>query len=286
MNKSKVFHTNRRKGFFIDHSKRIGPYHMGSKHYHSQYEIYYLLLGDRNYFIHDQVYNIKKGDLVLINSNILHSTLDGSLSSHERLLIEFDMSFFDGFLVDYNNLGLLDCFYKDCNILRLEDSERKQIENCFFKILQESKENNSQNSIELKVYFLELLILINKFHSNSNTLQYDYPSKLHKRIYEIITYINSNYNKEISLDLVSKKFFISSAHLSRSFKSVTGFTFIEYLNNLRVKEAQKLLIETPLTISQITEKVGYQNTTHFGRMFKLITGSSPREFRKLNNIYP
>lgn len=281
MYKSKIFHTNRTRGFFIDHVKRVSPYEMPNNHYHSQYEIYYLLFGDINYFIQDRVYNVQKGDLILINSNVLHKTVEGFLDSHERLLIEFDMSFFDDFLVNYTDLQLLDAFNRDCTILRLNESEKKQFENCFFKIIQESKENNIENNIALKVYFLELLININKFYSKTTVFEFDHLSELHKKISEIVTYINLNYMYGIGLDLVAGKFFISTAHLCRAFKRVTGFSFIEYLNNLRIKEAQKLLIETTLSISEIGEKVGYQSSTHFGRVFKSITGSSPREYRKL-----
>jgi AraC-like DNA-binding protein len=281
MYKSKVFHVNRNKGFFIEHAKRLSPYGMINNHYHSQYEIYYLVSGDRNYFIYDRVYNVQKGDLVLINSNVLHKSVDGFSGSHERILIEFDISFFDGFLVNYTDLHLLDAFSSDSNILRLEESDKKQLENCLFKIIQESKENNIENNVALKVYFLELIILINKFSSKSSAMEFDHPSELHKKISEIITYINLNYMYDIGLDLVADKFFISTAHLSRAFKKVTGFSFVEYVNSLRVKEAQKLFVETTLSISEIGKKVGYQSSTHFGRVFKSITGSSPREYKKL-----
>jgi AraC-like DNA-binding protein len=281
MNEPKLFHSNRSKGFFVEHIKRTGSYNMKDKHYHPQYEIYYLLSGDRNYFIHDRVYNIQKGDLILINSNELHKSVGGFLSYHERLLIEFDISFFDGFLVNYNEMHLLNAFKTNNNILRLDMGEKKEFEHCFFKLIQESKENSIENNSVLKVYFLELLIMINKFHAKANPIEFDHPSELHKKISEIISYINLNYMHDIGLDTVAREFFLSTAHLSRAFKKITGFSFIEYLNNLRVKEAQKLLLETKLSISEISTKVGYQSSTHFGRMFKAITGNSPREYKKL-----
>ncbi|MDF2802634.1 MAG: AraC family transcriptional regulator [Anaerocolumna sp.] len=280
MHKEKVYHTSRSKGFFIDFIKRITPYQMESKHYHDQYEIYYLISGDRNYFIQDRVYHVEKGDLIIIRPNILHKTVDATPSSHERILIEFDTSLFDDFLAN-KEIELLDIFYKDCSILHLEELEKEQIEHCFYKLIQETKNNGADNNTALKVYFLELLIHINRFYKELSALQHNHPSKLHKRISEVITYINLNYRNDIGLELLSKEFLISTAHLSRAFKKVTGLSYIEYLNNLRVNEAQKLLTETNLSIFEIAERVGYQNSTHFGRIFKSITGSSPREFRKL-----
>lgn len=280
MYKEKIYHTYRTNGFFIDYIKRITPYQMDNKHYHRQYEIYYLLSGDRNYFIQDRVYQVEKGDLIIIRPNVLHKTISTHPASHERILIEFDTSFFNDFLAHQSN-ELLDVFYKDCSILRLEESEREHIEDCLYKLIRESKNNSAENNIALKVYFMELLIHINRFYKETNTIQYDHPSKLHRKISEIITYINLNYGSEIGLELLSGEFNISTAHLSRAFKRVTGLSFIEYLNNLRVNEAQKLLAETGLSILEISEKVGYLNHTHFGRVFKSITGSSPSEYRKL-----
>jgi AraC-like DNA-binding protein len=281
MYKPKIFHSNKSKGFHVDHSKRINPYNIPDKHFHSWYEIYYLLSGDRNCFIQDRVYNMQKGDLVLINSNVMHRTLDGSTGFHERILIEFDVSFFEDFLVDFTELQLLNSFNKDFNILRLKEPEKKQLENCIFKIIQESKENNIEKNITLKIYFLELLIIINKFSFKSKDIKFEHPSEQHKRITEIINYINFNYMNDIGLDSVAREFFISEAHLSRAFKKVTGFSFIEYLQSLRIKEAQRLLVETRFNISEIAEQVGYQSITNFGRVFKSINGISPREYRKL-----
>lgn len=280
MSTLKVFHSNRTTNFYIEHIKRTNPYYMAMKHYHPQYEIYYLLSGDRNYFIQDRVYNVQKGDLVLINSNVLHKTIDGYSESHERMLIEFDMSFFKDFLVESTHSQLLNVFHKDCTIFRLDEPQKKQLETCFYKMIQESKESNIDNNIPLKVYLLELLVLINKSYIKTSTGEFDHLSKLHKRVSEIVTYINLNYMNDIGLDLVAREFYISPEHLSRAFKKVTGFTFIEYLNNLRINEARKLLEQPMLSISDIATKVGYQNNTHFGRVFKSFTGSSPMAYRK------
>ena len=84
----------------------------------------------------------------------------------------------------------------------------------------------------------------------------------------------------MTLQTISERFYISPYYFSRTFKQITGFTFIEYLNGVRIKEAQKLLRKTNLSIGKIAESVGYQNNTHFGRLFKKATGISPLAYRK------
>ncbi len=279
--KSIIFQDNDNGEFHIVHSKRPNSYLMNANHYHPQYEIYYLLSGDRNYFIQNRVYKIQRGDLVLINTNVLHKTISGSSEYHERLLIEFNSSYLDNFVKPEHIKSFLAAFHNNHSLLQLKETERKQIEGCFFKLMKESKSHGIENNRMLALYFLEMLELINRFAEEAKSVDYDYPSMLHQRISEVAAYVDQNYHKDISLDTASEKFFISTAHLSRAFKKVTGFTFIEYLTNLRIQKAQKLLSETNLSISDIAKEVGYQNHTHFGRMFKLLTGSSPREFRKL-----
>jgi len=60
-----------------------------------------------------------------------------------------------------------------------------------------------------------------------------------------------------------------------------GFSFVEYLNGVRIKEAQNLLLKTDMSIVDISQTVGYKSLTHFGRVFKNVTGSSPRHYKKI-----
>jgi AraC-like DNA-binding protein len=86
----------------------------------------------------------------------------------------------------------------------------------------------------------------------------------------------------ITLDDISKEFFISKSYFSKAFKSVTGFTFTEHLNNIRVREARLLLRGTNSNVSEIAFKVGFESITHFGRVFKSIAGYSPLKYRNLS----
>lgn len=86
---------------------------------------------------------------------------------------------------------------------------------------------------------------------------------------------------EITLPILANHFHISRSHLSRTFKKVTGLTIVEYLNSVRISQAQKLLRNTKKSISQISSDTGFNNISHFDRTFKKITGYSPSDFRKV-----
>ncbi|PEE73423.1 hypothetical protein COM81_28730 [Priestia megaterium] len=108
----------------------------------------------------------------------------------------------------------------------------------------------------------------------------EYHNSLHEKVSEIVRYINNHYMDLLTLHSLSKQFHISPYYLSRIYKKGTGFSFVEYLNQVRINEAQKLLKTTSLSVTSIAEKVGYENPTHFGRVFKKVTGISPLKYRK------
>ncbi|MEJ6952263.1 AraC family transcriptional regulator [Natronospora cellulosivora (SeqCode)] len=274
---------NLRDNFLIDYAKRTdGPYTMYNKHFHQSMELYFLLEGERYYFINNRTYHIKKGDLVLINKNILHRTIDTDNPAHERILINFNTDFIKRFLKEINKeINLLNCFQKNQPILCVDLEKQIWVQNHLYKILQEFKQKKEGYISSLKIYLLELLIFLNResmINTNSTAL---YADETHEKMAAITDYINQNYHNEISLSDLASKFNYSPSYLSKTFKDVTGFNFVEYKNNVRVKEAQRLLQETDKNISEIATLVGYTNLTHFGRVFKGISSYSPLKYRKL-----
>lgn len=266
--------------FQISHLTRDKSFKMSSHHYHNRYELYYLLAGENIFFIKDRTYLIKKGGLVLIDSNDLHRTSATGQAEHERILIEFNGNFLSDHLNSLNDLNPFSCFKQKSNLIELNIEEQTWIEDLLFTILKENKEKKSGYYTYIKLLLLQLLIFLSRSTKQLNR-EIEYPDELHSRISDIARFINISYNQNITLEFLSKKFSISPYYLSRTFKEVTGFSFIEFLNNVRIKEAQRLLRKTKLTITEISQKSGYNSLTHFGRMFKNNTGLSPLKYRNL-----
>lgn len=100
------------------------------------------------------------------------------------------------------------------------------------------------------------------------------------RIQEIIQFVEDSIrSRELSLDYISQKFFISVPYISKQFKEKTGVTFSRYVTQKRVALAQELLTQTSLSISQIALDVGYKDVYYFSHVFKRVVGTSPREYR-------
>lgn len=266
--------------FMIEYKKATKTFNMPSEQYHDAYEIYYLVSGERYYFIKDKVYHIMPGDLIFININDIHKTSGLKNPNHERILIHFKPEFLIDFLALSKNIELLSTFERDINAVRLNINEQQNIERLLYRILDEYQEKMFGWEFSLKILLLDLLLFMKRKSENSNINFFQYPNALHEKISQISLFINSNYYDSLTLDIISKKFNISPWYFSRTFKEITGFTFIEYLNRIRIKEAQNLLKNSNLSIEEITGKVGFDSSTHFGRTFKSLVGISPLKYRK------
>lgn len=132
------------------------------------------------------------------------------------------------------------------------------------------------NLPELKEYMCEFVGNIAGIIEQANN------KKACTLIEEIKEYLKTNMSdSEISLTSVAKIFFISSGHLGRLFKQQTSKTFVEYLTEIRMKKAEKLLRETDLKGYQVGEAVGIKDSHYFSILFKKHTGISINEFRRM-----
>ncbi len=101
-----------------------------------------------------------------------------------------------------------------------------------------------------------------------------------ERIQLIQDYIHQNYMKNLSVEKVSARFFLSPNHFCRYFKKSTGVTFIEYLNLYRIAKSEELLRNRALGIMEISIRCGFGSVSQFYRHFKQVKGISPKELRK------
>ncbi|WP_185897225.1 response regulator [Paenibacillus zeisoli] len=97
---------------------------------------------------------------------------------------------------------------------------------------------------------------------------------------DIKQYIHTNYHQEITLQHIADRFFISRENVSRKFKQVSSENLSDYLSNLRIDKAKQLLKNSDLRLSQISTMVGFQDEKYFSRVFKKVTGMTPRAYRK------
>ncbi len=127
---------------------------------------------------------------------------------------------------------------------------------------------------ELRSWFIEKFRACN---SNMHTKKNEHENSLVQRARE---YINENYQRDLSLDELSKELDISPYYFSKLFKEETGSNFLEYLTGLRIGRAKELLKDQTLSMKEICAQVGYSDPNYFSRIFKKNVGYTPTEYRE------
>ena len=120
--------------------------------------------------------------------------------------------------------------------------------------------------------------LKDSYRSAADSLSRARYNKLDRRISDILNYIETNYQEDLSLKKLSSVFFINSIYLGQLFKKETGENFHNCINRVRIENAKRLLRDEKLSIHEVSERVGYKNLEHFYLSFKNIEGCSPGEY--------
>ena len=246
-------------------------------HAHPYYEIFYLLNGDCTFFVDHNIYKLNKGDLVIVPAGELHKSTYPQMGSSERYVVCFKK----GNLKWLNEL-LGDDFVKQSltsGVISIPEKRRDYVESLMNKM---NFENDGQDILSpafIRTGLVELILFIIRCQRYEHNVikEIDVDNQL---MQEIATYIYENYYKKLSLDDMSNRFHISRSYLSKKFKAVTGFGFKEYIVNVRIKNACRLLLETNKSITDIAFECGFNDSNYFGDAFRHVKGISPNKYRK------
>ncbi|WP_340396864.1 AraC family transcriptional regulator [Paenibacillus sp. FSL E2-0202] len=253
---------------------------MPSRHYHDAYEILYLISGDFYYFIGDRTYQVAGGTLLFMDIHEMHKLVNSGCNMYERVTLLFKKEFLQHFCTGSQCEELLELFKSDYRALKMTGMDQYFIEQLFQKMIQEGKKQDRGYEQYQQILLVELLLYLNRKLFDSRVASFVESNRTHKKVLDIVNYVNQHYMEPLKLCEISRQFEISSSYLCRTFKESTGFSFIEYINNIRIKKARDLLVGSSFNVTEIAGMVGFDNTSHFGRTFKLIMGISPLCFRK------
>jgi YesN/AraC family two-component response regulator len=148
------------------------------------------------------------------------------------------------------------------------------IDKLFADIEDALRAESPESEYLVKLYLGLMLASISKLlYKNDSDYQSD------DRITKLIYYINENLSEDLSYDSLSKIFYINKNHLGFMFKRQTGIPLGEYIKHKRIIKAKNLLL-SGMPAMQAAKKVGFNDYPTFYRMFKLLTGNTPREFSR------
>lgn len=129
-------------------------------------------------------------------------------------------------------------------------------------------------------YFL--INLIREYYSHSISAGNEQAERFSAN--EIVAYISDNFKERISLDELAFIFRTNRSTLCKEFKTATGKTVIEYMNDKKIEVAKHKILTTNLTFTEIAESLNFESIHYFTRLFKSVTGLSPKDFKNANSI--
>ncbi len=252
---------------FVERERREQRMEAIQEHIHNFYEMYFLVDGTIDKFIESRTYHLNPFDFVIIPPNRLHRSILCSDYRHERVVVYFDKRS----VSDEKMLSRLDDLQ---GVITLSNETSRRVFKLLNILLQEQDNDDDYHNSYVSSVLTEMLVIILRSKCDKSD------SYAGVRFETIIDYVKMNCREKILLSGVSKMFFMSEAHLSRMFRKNTGFTFTQYVNYQRIIYAQKRLCNRSTPISEIAMSSGFDNLTHFGRVFKQLTGCTPTQYRK------
>ena len=259
-------------------------------HVHEYTELYFLLEGERYYFIEQNRFHVKPGMAVLITPEQIHKTsATDEQSGHRRFLLEIDSDFLTLFFSLSDLSSTIDFQERYCGMTVFSERDWKQVLSIIdmLKVEIANKGMLSQNICKLLVTQLLLLYVRNHTLTDTNMSKVNNSlSNTHTSMQSIVQdvslYLQEHYAEEITLEEIANRFHMSKSSLTLNFKNITGLTINEFIRVCHIRRAKVLLLKTNLSITEIASQTGFGNVTYFERVFKNFYEMSPLKFRKQN----
>ncbi len=254
-------------------------------HFHSEFEIIYIKEGIGTRFVGNNIDKYKKGDVLLLGSNLPHYMKSDDVYHSEDndfrvkgTIIQFEKDFM------YHSINHYPHFIK---IKKLLDESQQGL---FFpagrssRLIELLETIPQKTGIDQIIHFLQLLKEMSETNSRqiistsdfTNITLYDA-----SRIDKIISYLNKNYTHNIDLEEISSFAAMNPTAFCRFFKNKTGKSFKNYILDMRTGYACKLLLMNDKNISQISVECGFDTISHFNKIFKKNTGYTPSQYKKI-----
>jgi len=250
-------------------------------HFHPEFEIILILEGSGQRMVGDSITEFNGPDLCMFGANLPHTFYTRGLSKNEairQIVIQFHENFLGpGFFDRKHFKQIKDLLQRSSQGVLFDDSTTAVIAQKMHALL-------TKTPTETVIALLDIL------HTLSVAADYSLlssPGFLHgvnvdesTRMSKVYDYILDNFKRDISLDEVASIAYLSPSAFCRYFKKFTRKTLSEFLIDLRIGYACKLLQNNNLGISQVSMDAGFNNVSYFNRKFKAVKGQTPMEYQR------
>ena len=253
-------------------------------HWHTAIEIIMPIYGGYGVIVGDQKYSLKEGDIIILNSGVMHS-LEAPVTG-ERVILQFS----DYLLYSLKEMETLLTMLPPVLYLS-EDNDPQRLYSFVKKnmdaIVVEYGEKKTFFEAVIYARLIEIFVYLGRGATWSernvkSTEVENNPAKKKEYMEAIMSacnYINQHFQEPLTLEEVAAISGFSRYHFTRIFKQCMHMTFYEYLNQKRVAKAEELLITTDQSVTEIAMNSGFSSISSFNRTFKSLKGCSPTVYR-------
>lgn len=258
-------------------------------HFHSEYELMYVECGHGQCLVGDSIIDFQEGDVILFGSELPHCMQSApEYGTDEQLYVKGVNIQFEKDFMQYS----FSHYIQFTSIRNLLENAHRGIS---FSLRQAPHTVEMLNlipqtqGVDQIVLILSLLQALASFPQKQYAASPNYlltPSLFsNKKMERVISYLNKRYTQPVSLNEIASFTAMNPAAFCRYFKEHTGKTFKQYILEMRIGYACKLLAADRLNISQISLECGFESITPFNRSFKKITGLTPTQYKeKVNTL--
>ncbi len=260
------------------------PYFTYPWHFHSQFELVYVIKGAGTRYVADNIQSFCNGDLVLLGTSLPHfwksdKTINKRSSQYKvkAIIVQFPADFFKEQIANYPEFNSIR------EMLNLSASGIRFLPPTSDKAGEQLHELLKKKGFKQLSYFLETLQFLSKSKDYkllaSEVNRPDKYQYINARLVKVMNYLNYHYQKKLVLKEVADIAGFHPSAFCRFFKENTGKSMTDFINEMRVGYACKLLIKGQMSISQICFECGFNNISNFNRTFKKITKRTPSRYR-------
>lgn len=246
-------------------------------HQHEDIQISFILVGEGALIVGDTINHYTSGDIIILGGNLPHVFKSEPAGKQSQMLsVFFTKDAFGKTFFELPELSEAKLFFKRCKQGFKLTSHKKPVQERFLKFEKSSK-------IEQFILLMEIIKLASSAtYKSLSSFIYEktYSDNEGKRMRDVVEYTMNNYQNNISLDNISEIANMTKNAFCKYFKKRTNKTYVQFLNELRIEQATKLLqTNYDLSITEIAELCGFNNMSNFNRQFKAIKKTSPSKIK-------
>ncbi|GMQ58421.1 AraC family transcriptional regulator [Vallitalea sediminicola] len=263
-----------------NHSKGINSTAVYT-HWHREMELLYIIEGSALIKCNDKSFIVNEKDLVVVNCNEIH--FGQNLTEDFRYYcIILDPHILNSRIIDLCDSKYINPIIENRILFKNLIVNDESVQQCIESINDEYTNRQVGFELCIKASLYKLIVILMRRYINTvlTDTQVKYRTQNIDRFNRILKYIENNYTNDLTLDHMSEQAHTSKYHFCRMFKKMTGHTVTHYINSIRIQEADNLLINSDLSISEIAYCVGFHDTSYFSRIYKSIKDTSPSNRRK------